>query len=265
MGPETVAQRAHAVGLSAFALTDHDTLAGVETATAAGQPLGVRVVSGCEFSVRAPWGELHLLAYFLPTTDPALNAFLAEARLAREKRGAQMVEKLQRLGVEIDLEDLAFQAAGGAVGRPHVARALVDAGAVVDFEEAFDRYLGRGRPAFVAKPLPALREVADLIHGVGGLGVAAHLGDRGHEAQLRAFKADGLDGVEVRHPSHHKHVEARLTKLARELDLAVSGGSDWHGEENAALAHAPLGGMDVPMEWLGDLERRREKVYGGKP
>lgn len=259
-----MAQRAHAVGLSALALTDHDTLAGIDAATAAGQPLGVRIVPGCEFSVRAPWGELHVLAYFLPTGDTGLNAFLAQARTAREVRGAQMVEKLQRLGVEIDLEDLAFQAGNGAVGRPHVARALVDAGAVQDFEEAFDRYLGRGRPAFVDKPLPALREVADLVHGTGGLVIAAHLGERGHSGQLKAFKADGLDGIEVRHPSHPKNVEARLTKLARDLDLGISGGSDWHGEENSALAHAPLGGMDVPMEWLDDLERRREIAYGGK-
>ena len=265
MGPEAVAERAHAAGLAALALTDHDTLAGLAAATAAGEPLGVRIVSGCEFSVRAPWGELHVLAYFLPTDNPGLNGFLAQARTARELRGAQMVEKLQRLGVEIDLEDLAFQAGSGAVGRPHVARALVDAGAVQDFEEAFDRYLGHGRPAFVAKPLPALREVADLVHGTGGLVLAAHLGERGHAGQLKAFKADGLDGIEVRHPSHPKHVEARLTKLARELELAISGGSDWHGEENSALAHAPLGGMDVPLEWLEELERRRAKVYGGKP
>ncbi len=239
-------------------------MGGVAAAAAAGQRLGVRVITGCEFSVRAPWGELHLLSYFLPTDDTALNAYLAQARSARERRGQQMVEKLQRLGIEIDLEDLAVQVGNGAVGRPHVARALVDSGAVVDFEEAFDRYLGRGRPAFVAKPLPALREVADLVHQVGGLVVAAHLGDRGHETQLRAFKADGLDGVEVRHPSHAKHVEARLVKLARALDLAVSGGSDWHGEADPALAHAPLGGMEIPIEWLEDLERRKEKAYGGK-
>lgn len=216
--------------------------------------------------MRAPWGELHLLAYFLPTDDSTLNAYLAQARSARERRGAEMVEKLQRLGVEIDLEDLAVQVGNGAVGRPHVARALVDAGAVDDFEQAFDRYLGRGRPAFVAKPLPALREVTDLVHGVGGLAIAAHLGDRGHESQLRAFKADGLDGLEVRHPSHPKHVEARLVKLAHELDLAVSGGSDWHGEADPGLAqtHAPLGGMAVPIEWLEELERRRENTHGGK-
>lgn len=262
MDPEAVAQHAHAVGLSALALTDHDTLAGIDAATAAGRPLGVRVVSGCEFSVRAPWGELHLLAYFLPTDDAALNAFLAQARAAREQRGALMVEKLQRLGVEIDLEDLAFQAGNGAVGRPHVARALVDAGAVQDFEEAFDRYLGRGRPAFVDKPLPALREVADLVHATRGLVVAAHLGERGQAGQLKAFRTEGLDGVEVRHPSHPRHVEARLTKLARQLELAISGGSDWHGEKNSDLAHAPLGGLDIPAEWLEELDQRREKAYG---
>ena len=260
-----MARRAHQVGLAAIALTDHDTLAGVEAATAAGRALGLRVVSGCEFSVHAPWGELHLLAYFLPLGDPALERFLAAARTARERRVVQMVEKLQRLGVEIDLEDLAYQAGDGAVGRPHVARALIDAGVVDDFEEAFARFLGRGRPAFVEKPLPALREVADLVHGVRGVVVAAHLGERGQEAPLRALMADGLDGIEVRHPGHPPHVEARLRKLARQLDLGVSGGSDWHGEDDLGLAHAPLGGLDVPLEWLGDLERRREKALWEKP
>jgi predicted metal-dependent phosphoesterase TrpH len=251
-----VVWRAAEVGLAAIALTDHDTLAGVPAATAAGIARNVRVVPGCEFSVRAPWGELHLLAYFLGLEDPALGGFLAAARAGRERRGALMVEKLQRLGVEIDLEDLAYQARGGAVGRPHVARALVDAGIVDDFDGAFARFLGRGRPAFVEKPLPALREVADLVHGAGGLLLAAHLGERGQEDALRAFVAEGLDGVEVRHPSHSKAVETRLRKIAKRLNLAISGGSDWHGDDDLGL-HAPLGGLAVPMEWLEDLERRR--------
>jgi 3',5'-nucleoside bisphosphate phosphatase len=257
-----VVQRAKAVGLAAIALTDHDTLAGIAAAQATGQEVGVRVVSGCEFSVRAPWGEMHLLAYFLPVGDETLEEFLAGARAARHRRGAQMVEKLQLLGVEIDLEDLAYQAGAGSLGRPHVARALIDAGVVDDFEQAFDRFLGRGRPAFVEKTLPTLREVADLVHRSGGLVLAAHLGDRGQEPQLKALQADGLDGIEVRHPSHPRHVETRLTKLARKLDLVVSGGSDWHGEGDSGGAHAALGGMDVPMEWLEALETRKTKTYG---
>lgn len=253
-------RRASDVGLAAIALTDHDTLAGIAVAQSTGQEVGVRVVPGCEFSVRAPWGEMHLLAYFLPTGNTTLEEFLAHARAARHRRGAQMVEKLQQLGVEIDLEDLAYQTGTGSLGRPHVARALVDAGVVDDFEQAFDRFLGRGRPAFVEKYLPSLREVADLVHSGGGLVLAAHLGERGQEPQLKALHADGLDGVEVRHPSHPKHVEARLTKLARKLDLAISGGSDWHGDGDAGGAHAPLGGMEVPLDWLEELEKRKTKA-----
>jgi 3',5'-nucleoside bisphosphate phosphatase len=257
-----VVQHANAVGLTAIALTDHDTLAGIALAQTTGIDVGVRVIPGCEFSVRAPWGEMHLLAYFVPVGDQTLEGFLAEARAARQRRGAQIVEKLQLLGVEIDLEDLAYQAGAGSLGRPHVARALVDAGVVDDFDEAFDRFLGRGRPAFVEKMLPTLREVADLVHRSGGLVLAAHLGERGQEPQLKALQAEGLDGIEVRHPSHPKHVETRLTKLARKLDLAVSGGSDWHGAGDTGGAHAPLGGMDVPMEWLEELETRKTKTYG---
>jgi predicted metal-dependent phosphoesterase TrpH len=257
-----VVQRAAAVGLSALALTDHDTLDGVPAAAAAGREFGVRIVSGCEFSVQAPWGELHLLGYFLPEGDAALDQFLAHMREARERRGNRMIEKLQKLGVEIDLEDLAFQAGGGAVGRPHVARALIDAGAVDGLEEAFDRYLGRGRPAFVEKELPPLRAVADLVHSGSGLVLAAHMGERGQEEQLRAFREDGLDGIEVRHPSHSPRLERRLIKLAGQLDLAISGGSDWHGESSAGISHAPLGGMQVPLEWLVDLECRKAKTFG---
>jgi hypothetical protein len=143
-----------------------------------------------------------------------------------------------------------------------MARALIDAGVVDGLEEAFDRFLGRGRPAFVEKELPPLRDVANLVHAGCGLVLAAHMGERGHEDQLRAFREDGLDGIEVRHPSHSPRLEKRLTKLARQLDLVISGGSDWHGESSTGISHAPLGGMQVPLEWLEALECRKAKAYG---
>ena len=170
-----------------------------------------------------------------------------------------MVEKLQQLGLAIELEAVTALVGdgGGALGRPHVARALVEAGVTEDIGEAFDRYLGRGRAAYVEKPLPTLPEVATLVHAVGGVAVAAHLGERGTEPQLRNFKEQGLDGLEVRHPSHDAAAEARLRRLADRLGLAITGGSDWHGDTELGSSHAELGGMQVPVEWLDNLERCR--------
>ena len=258
--PAEVARRAQAAGLAALALTDHDTTAGVPEATRAATALGVRVVSGCEFSVKAPWGELHLLGYFLPPGHQRLEEFLAGTRAARQRRAEQIVAHLRRLGVAIELADVLAAADGGALGRPHVARVLVELGASADINDAFGRYLGRGRPAYVEKPLPTLPQVTDLVHAVGGVAVAAHLGDRGSEGQVRQFQADGLDGLEVRHPSHSEAIERRLLALADRLGLAVSGGSDWHGDVELGDAHAGLGEMDVPLEWLEKLEQRRGKT-----
>ncbi len=159
--------------------------------------------------------------------------------------------------MSIELADVERVAGGGALGRPHVARALVQRGASVDIGDAFARYLGRGRPAYVEKPLPTLDQVAALVHAVGGVVVAAHLGAHGNDDQIRRFQAQGLDGVEVRHPSHPPHIERRLTLLAQRLGLAISGGSDWHGDTEFGDSHAPLGGIDVPLEWLEKLEERR--------
>ena len=261
--PAEVARHARAARLAAIALTDHDTTDGVADATHEAAKLGVRVIPGCEFSVRAPWGELHVLALFLPYGNERLQGFLRDTRAARRVRGEQMVAKLQRLGVAIDLEDVQAQLIGGddgALGRPHVARALVDCGACEDISDAFRRYLGRGRAAYVEKPLPKLSEVTALVHDVGGLTVAAHLGDHGTEAQIRIFQDQGLDCVEVRHPSHVPSVEQRLTKIAERLGLGISGGSDWHGESEYGGNHAPLGSMQVPDVWLEQLERRLEQA-----
>ncbi len=255
--PPEVARRAKLAGLAAIALTDHDSTDGVTAAAAEGARLGVRVVPGCEFSVKAPWGEMHVLGYFLPLADPRLEVFLRETRAARRRRGEQMVVKLQHLGVPIAWDDVDAQAKGGAVGRPHVARALVERAAADDISDAFTRYLSRGRPAYVEKPLPRLADVAALVHAVDGVVVAAHLGDHGGEGQIRQFQEQGLDGLEVRHPSHPPSVEQRLARIAERLGLAVSGGSDWHGDTEFGNTHAPLGGMRIPVEWLELLEQRR--------
>jgi predicted metal-dependent phosphoesterase TrpH len=253
-----VVQRAAAAGLSAIALTDHDTLAGVAAAVAEGERQGVRVVGGCEFSCAAPWGEMHVLGYFLPEASAALDAFLAGCRADRVRRARAMVEKLRRLGVEITFDDVLQVSAGAAMGRPHVARALVNKGAATDLSNAFDRYLGRGRPGFVDKVLPTFREVARIAHSVGGLVSAAHLKDRASRTVLERFRNEGLDALEVRHPSHSPEVRDRLTKLADELELLQTGGSDWHGETAAEGDHGTIGSQQVPLGWLEALDRRTD-------
>ena len=264
LAPEAVVQRAAAAGLSAMALTDHDTIAGVPAAVQAGERLGVRVIGGCEFSVGAPWGEMHLLGYFLPGESEELDDFLVRCRADRIRRAREMVRLLQDMGVAIGFDDVLAAAAGGALGRPHVARAIVRSGAATDIHQAFDHYLGRGRPAYVDKVLPSLREVADLVHSVGGVVSAAHLKDRATRAVLDRFREDGLDAVEVRHPSHSPDQRARLTGLANALRLGRSGGSDWHGDALTDTDHATIGSQQVPAEWLDLLAARRQAHISAK-
>jgi predicted metal-dependent phosphoesterase TrpH len=145
-------------------------------------------------------------------------------------------------------------AAGGAVGRPHVARALVDGGWVRDLREAFDRYLGAGRPAFVAKLRLSVGEAIDLVHRAGGLAVMAHPGEDGTRARVEALVGEGLDGLEVRHPGHSAEDVARLGALVEHFGLVPSGGSDWHGTGDGVRA---LGGQRIPYDWLAQQDARR--------
>jgi predicted metal-dependent phosphoesterase TrpH len=254
--PAGVVGAAAALGLSALALTDHDTTGGLAEARDAGGRLGVEIVGGCEFSVAVPWGEMHLLAYFIEPGDTAIEAFLTAARSDRSRRAGDMVSRLVGLGVKISAADVLRESDGASIGRPHVARALQRLGHVQTVQQAFDRYIGRGRPAFVEKQLPALSEVAELVHQRGGVVSAAHLKSFGTVANLGPLKDQGLDAVETRHPSHTGDYLATITEAAVSLGLARSGGSDWHGETDAGGTHATLGSQQVPDEWLPLLRAR---------
>ncbi len=255
--PEAVVERARVAGLAAIALTDHDTVAGVPAAVAAGERIGLRVVGGCEFSSAAPWGEMHVLGYFLPSHSPELESFLERCRADRVRRAREMVTRLQGLGVGLDFDAVLLQAKGGAVGRPHVARAIVRQGGATDVSDAFDRFIGRGRPAFVDKNLPTFREIAELVHSVRGVVSVAHIKERGTRSFLERLKREGLDAVETRHPSHDPELRARLTESALRLGLLRSGGSDWHGDPEPGETHGALGSQEVPLEWLDRLEELR--------
>jgi predicted metal-dependent phosphoesterase TrpH len=250
--PADVIREAKRIGLTAIALTDHDTLDGIPEATAAGTELGVRVVVGVELSAVEDGVETHILGLHLSETA-ALEERLVQLRDMRRTRAERIVQRLNELGVRVDFSAVLEQAAGGAIGRPHVARAMIAEGWAVDFRDAFDRYLGNGRPAYVGKDRLAVAEAIELIHRARGLAVLAHPAHGGTRERIEAFVREGIDGVEVRHPSQSSEDISRLAALVELFSLVPSGGSDWHG---AADGPRTLGIMRVPADWLGRQDGR---------
>jgi predicted metal-dependent phosphoesterase TrpH len=251
--PEQVIEAAQRCGLKALALTDHDTIAGVSTAREAGNRVGIRVIAGVELSAFYEDHEVHLLALHLSQLD-ALEKRLAKLRLMRLARAERIVEKLNALGIPITLDEVLLEADGGAVGRPHVARALIARGVVHDFRDAFMTYLGNNGSAFVPKDRLSIEDAIAIAHEAGALAIWAHPADGGRRDRLEPLIAAGLDGIEIRHPGHSGEDIKRLQALTDFFGLVPSGGSDWHG---ATEGPRRLGTMNVPAEWL---ERQDERV-----
>lgn len=246
LSPAAVVAAAGAAGLSAIALTDHDTLAGLDEAARAAVPFGIRIVNGVELSAHDGEREIHILALHV-SAPSLLESRLSAFRDAREVRARDIVDKLRRLGVSVDLDTVMTEAAGGAVGRPHVARALIKGGHVRDSREAFDRYLAAGRPGFVPKARLEIAEAIGLVHSAGALAIWAHPGNEGFRERVEPLAGLGLDGLEVRHPSHNQEDAKRLAALCDFFGLVSSGGSDWHGQEQGPRT---IGCMHIPPAWL---------------
>ncbi len=251
--PEQVIEAAQRCGLKALALTDHDTIAGVPAAREAGKRLGIRVIAGVELSAFYEDHEVHLLALHLSQLD-TLEKRLAELRLMRLARAEKIVEKLNALGIPITLDEVLVESAGGAVGRPHIARALIARGVVHDFRDAFMTYLGNNGSAFVPKDKLSIEDAIAIAHEAGALAIWAHPADGGRRDRLEPLIAAGLDGIEIRHPGHSSEDIKRLQALTDFFGLVPSGGSDWHG---ATEGPRRLGTMNVPANWL---EQQDEKI-----
>jgi predicted metal-dependent phosphoesterase TrpH len=253
LAPEGVIEAAQRCGLTALALTDHDTIDGVPAAREAGERLGIRVIAGVELSAFQEDNEIHLLALHV-THVASLETRLTGLRTGRYARAQKIVEKLNTLGIPLTLDEVLLQSNGGAVGRPHVARALIARGFVHDFREAFTRYLGTAGTAFVVRERLSIEDAISIAHEAGALAIWAHPSDGGRRERLEPLVAAGLDGLEVRHPSHSAEDVKRLQALADFFGLVPSGGSDWHGAPDGPRR---LGIMNVPVEWL---ERQDEKL-----
>jgi 3',5'-nucleoside bisphosphate phosphatase len=250
LAPSAVVEAARKAGLAAIALTDHDTLGGLREAELAAEPFGIRVIAGAELSAHDGAREIHLLALHISRRD-VLESQLSTFRDAREVRAQNIVERLRRLGVNVELDAVMEEAAGGAVGRPHVARALIRGGHVRDSREAFDRFLGAGRPGFIEKQRLEVREAIALTHSAGAIAVWAHPGPDGRRERLEPLVDMGLDGIEVRHPGHVAEDVKRISALADFFGLVPSGGSDWHGSTEGPRT---IGCMHIPPAWLNSQD-----------
>lgn len=241
-------------GLSVLALADHDTMAGVGEAQLAASGTDLEVVPAVEINAAGGKGPLHILGYYVEPEGSPLHELLRQMREARDRRARHTVERLRDLGVELDLgrvQDLA----DGSIGRPHLARALVERGYASTMQEAFDRFVGRGAAAYVPRRRLTPRETIEAIGQAGGVAVLAHPAHSGSAvvARIPEFVGYGLRGVEVFYPHHTPQQVDRLLSLCREYGLLTTGGSDFHGPESGE--GALLGSVHVP---LACIERLRE-------
>lgn len=263
LAPREVVQRARQLGIKAIAITDHDTLQGIQEALEEGRKSGVEVVPGVELSVDFPRGTCHLLGYFVDPQNGKLRKILSIVQRSREERNYKMLEKLKALGFELTMDEVKSFSKDGQICRPHFALAMVKRGYVTSVEEAFDRYLKKGGPAYVEKfklsPGRALRAICEAR----GISVLAHPYTlEMSEEELKVFigklKELGLQGIEVYYPDHTPQQVALYLALAREFDLVPTGGTDFHGptvKEDIELGRGK-GDLLLPYELLEGLKKR---------
>lgn len=241
--PAELVALAREQGLELLAITDHDTTAGIAPARLAANGQLI-ILPGIELSAEDGGEDAHMLGYDFDPDDAGLQAALADFRARRDARAREMVARLNALGVPVAWERVDALAAGGSVGRPHVARAMVEAGAVETVREAFDQYLHNGGPAYVARQRLSPEEAIALIHRAGGAAVLAHPGLLANwRAMIERLIPAGLDGVEVAHPKNSADVRLELRGLAARYGLIMTGGSDFHGR---AVSDAMLGSITPP-------------------
>jgi hypothetical protein len=239
--PAALVSAVQAAGLHVFSVTDHDTVDALPEVEARARALGLRLIPGIELSAMWRAAELHILGYFVDAADAGLLTFLQARREARRRRLQAMLDRLRTLGMAVKAEEVLARAQDGNVGRPHVARVLVDRGYVASTDEAFDRYLGDGRPAYVPRPDITVAEAIRVIHLAGGLASLAHPGLHHRDEAIPDLVAAGLDALEAYHVCHSAGLSAHYRHLAGRRGLLVTGGSDFHG--STGRDHGPAPGV----------------------
>lgn len=261
--PAEIVRRAEQVGLAAVALTDHDTVAGLEAFQEAGRGRDVETIPGIELSTRVNRQDVDVLGYLVDPTEEKLLHVAEKAREYRRERAPRMLDRLEDLGAPVDREVVDEKAGDAAVGRPHIAQAMVQAGHVDTVDEAFAEYIGEDRPGYVPKKRLDPPEAIDAIHAAGGVAVFAHP-SHVHPAAfghvLEALVEAGIDGIEVWHSDADRTHERFFTEQAAKHDLIRTGGSDFHGANKPDIELGKgRGNLEVPYEAVEALRERREQ------
>ncbi|WP_456289778.1 PHP domain-containing protein [Paenibacillus sp. AK002] len=264
--PSENVQLAYERGLGALAITDHDTVAGIEEALQAGERLNIIVVPGVEISTMAGGTDIHVLGYYVDHRDPVFLERLAALRRTRDKRNEKILAKLRELGIELTMEEVIAVLGrplepDESIGRPHIADALVHKGHALDLRDAFDRYLAQGAAAYVPQPRIHPKEACEWIREAGGVPVLAHPGLYGDDTLVRTvIEESGFKGIEVYHSDHGVSEEERYLAMAEEYGFIVTAGSDYHGQRQGKVFHGDIGSRQVSTQVLDQLQQARARI-----
>lgn len=266
LSPSEIVRYAKAKGLQAIAITDHDTIEGLEEGISEGERTGFEVIPGIEISAEHSPGSMHILGFFLDIHHPLLNERLEYLQKARAERNPKIVEKLNRLGIDITFDEILRVSGGGQVGRPHFANVLLQKKHVRSFQEAFDRFLKKDASAYVDKFRFTSKEAIHFINEAKGIAVLAHpntLGMVGYselEKLILRLAEEGLKGIEAYYPEHSSTEATRYKTLAERHGLLVTGGTDYHGiEKNGLEIGVGRGEMKIPYSIVENLKAVRNR------
>jgi 3',5'-nucleoside bisphosphate phosphatase len=253
--PEMLVRELVAAGITIASVTDHDTTASIDVVTALAAPHGIRVIPGIEITAVVNDEDVHMLGYGFDPHHAEMVSFLERQRADRRRRLNEMSARLDAVGVPVDLAteiDAHSRGGGKALGRPLLAAALVRAGHVDTISEAFERYLGRGRPAFIARVGASPADVVALVHAAGGVASVAHPVKLKRDSLIEPLAAAGLDAIEVFHPDHDFNAVTHYRQRAQRLGLAMTGGSDFHGRDSGRIN--AIGRVTLPFDEFARLE-----------
>lgn len=270
MSPAELVRYAQEKGLKVIAITDHDTIEGLPEGIQEGNKVGLEVIPGVELSADAPTGTMHLLGYYIDPASSELADKLRVLQQARMERNLKMVEKLRALGISLELSEVKAAPEHGQIGRPHFAYTMVQKGYAQNIQDAFDRYLGKGRPAYVEKFRFSPAEAMDFIRKAGGITVLAHpftlkqAEPQDFEALIRELKEKGLDGIEVYYPEHSDGQKRLYRDVAQKYGLVISAGSDFHGlnKDEADLGEGYAAG-ELTYNLVEAMKARRDQRLKG--